>query len=135
MCFHLNLHLLHQNNLTLHKKFNVDNNVNDRYLSNEDKCDYVQPEETIMVNESDLVMLQLNIRWLASKLAEFKWLLENLADRKKPDIILLSETWLNKSSPKISLPEYNIFNAYRAHKKGGGVSILISSVIVTRLLI
>ena len=120
MCFHLNLHFLHQNNFTMHKKFSIDNHVNGRYLSNEDKCDYVQPEETIKVNESDLVILQLNIRGLSSKLSEFKQLLENLADRKKPDVILLSETWLNKSSPKISLPGYNIFNVHRTHKKAVG---------------
>ena len=103
--------------------------MNVRYSSNEDKCDYVQPEEIIKVNESDLVVLQLNIRGLSSKLAEFKRLLENLADSKKPDVILLSETWLIKSSPKISLPGYNIYNVHRTLKKGGGVSILISSVI------
>ena len=129
MCFHPNLHFLHQNNFTLHNKSNADNDMNVRYSSNEDKCGYVQPEEIIKVNESDLVILQLNIRGLSSKLAEFKRLLKNLADSKKPDVILLSETWLNKSSPKISLPGYNIYNVHRTHKKGGGVSILISSII------
>ena len=132
MCFHPNLHFLHQNNFTLHNKSDTDNDMNVRYSSNEDKCDYVQPEEIIKVNESDLVVLQLNIRGLSSKLAEFKRLLENLADSKKPDVILLSETWLNKSSPKISLPGYNIYNVHRTHKKGVGVSILISSVIKSR---
>ena len=63
----------------MHNKSNIDNNVNGRYLSNEDKCDYVQPEETIKVNESDLVVLQLNIRGLSSKLSEFKQLLNKEA--------------------------------------------------------
>ena len=117
MCFHPNLRFLHQNNFTLHNKSSTDKDVNGRYSSNEDKCDYVQPEETIKVNESDLVVLQLNIRGLSSKLADFKRLLENLADRKKPDVILLRETWLNKSSHKISLPGYNTFNVHRTHKK------------------
>ena len=112
MCFHPNLHFLHQNNFTLHNKSDTDNDMNVRYSSNEDKCDYVQPEEIIKVNESDLVVLQLNIRGLSSKLAEFKRLLKNLADSKKSDIILLSETWLNKSNPKISLPGYNIYNVH-----------------------
>ena len=132
MCFHPNLHFLHQNNFTLHNKSGTDNDMNVRYSTNEDKCDYVQPEEIIKVNESDLVVLQLNIRGLSSKLAEFKHLLENLADSKKPDVILLSETRLNKSSPKITLPGYNTYNVHRTHKKGGGVSILISSVIKRR---
>ena len=132
MCFHPNLHFLHQNNFTLHNKSGTDNDMNVRYSTNEDKCDYVQPEEIIKVNESDLVVLQLNIRGLSSKLAEFKHLLENLADSKKPDVILLSETWLNKSSPKITLPGYNTYNVHRTHKKGGGVSILISCVTKSR---
>ena len=93
MCFHPNLCYLHQNKSTLHSKSSINSIVNDRYLSDEDKCDYVQPEECIMVNESDLVILQLNIRGLSFKLAEFKQLLENLASKKKPDVILLSETW------------------------------------------
>ena len=129
MCFHPNLHYLHQNNFTLHNKSSIDNTANGRYSSDEDKCDYVQPEESIMVNESDLVIPQLNIRGLSSKLEELKQLLENLANTKKPDIILLSETWLNKSSPHVILPGYNIFNVHRTHKKGGGVSILISTAI------
>ena len=116
MCFHPNLRYLHQNNFTLHSKSSIDNTANDRYLSDEDKCDYVQPEESIMVNESDLVILQLNIIGLSSKLAELKQLLENLANTKKPDVILLSETWLNKSSPNIILPGY-IYLMYIEHIK------------------
>ena len=132
MCFHPNLRYLHQNNSTLHTKTVIDNEAIGRYSSDEDKCDYVQPEETIQVNESDLVILQLNIRGLSSKLDELKQLLRNLADSKKPDIVLLSETWLNKNSPKITVPGYRLFNIHRTHKKGGGVSVLISSAIKSR---
>ena len=129
MCFHLNLRFLHKSNFTLHNNVGTENDSNIRYSGEEDKCDYVQPEEVIKVNESDLVILQLNIRGLSSKIADLKCLLEKLTDTKKPDVILLSETWLNKSSPKISLPGYNSYNVHRTHKKGGGVSILISYVI------
>ena len=132
MCFHPNVRYLHQNIRTLHTKTVMDNEAIGRYSSDEDKCDYVQPEEIIQVNESDLVVLQLNIRGLSSKLEELKQLLENLADSKKPDIILLSETWLNKNSLKISIPGYHLFNIHRTHKKGSGVSVLISSVIKSR---
>ena len=74
MCFHQNFRFLHQNNFTLYNKVSIDNDLNVRYSSNEDKCDNVQPEEVIKVNESDLVILQLNIRGLSSKVAEFKCL-------------------------------------------------------------
>ena len=129
MCFYPNLHYLHQNNFTLHNKSSIDNTANGRYSSDEDKCDYVQSEESIMVNESDLIILQLNIRGLSSKLSRLKQLIENLANMKKPDVILLSETWLNKSSPNVILPGCNIFNVHRTHKRGGGVSVLISTAI------
>ena len=82
MCFHPNLRYLHQNNFTLHNKSSIDNTLG-RYSSDEDKCDYVQSEESIMVNESDLIVLQLNIRGLSSKLSELKQLIENLANMKK----------------------------------------------------
>ena len=72
MCFHPNFHFLHKNNFTLHNKVGIDNELNVRYISNEDKCDYVHPEEAIKVNKSDLVVLQLNIKGLSSKIAEFK---------------------------------------------------------------
>ena len=120
---------MHRTHLTTHQKDCFDNDIAAQYSSEYDKCDYVQSEEVIKVDESDLVVLQLNIRGLSSKIAQFKSLLENLTDGKKPDIILLSETWLNESSPKFSLPGYDSYNIHRIHKKGGGVSILISSTI------
>ena len=76
--------------------------------------------------------MQLNIRGYQSKINQFKNLLENLTDSKRLDIILLSETWLNKSIPEIVLPGYVSYNVHRTHKKGGGVSILISSAITSR---
>ena len=45
----------------MHNKVIIKNDRNVRYSSKEDKCDYVQPEEVIKVNESDLVIIQLNI--------------------------------------------------------------------------
>ena len=101
MCFHPNLRYLHQNKFTLHNKSSTDNTANGRYSSDEDKCDYVQSEESIMINESHLVILQLNIRGLFSKLSELKQLLENLANTKKPDVILLSETWLKCHTSRV----------------------------------
>ena len=45
---------------------------------------------------------------------------------KVPDIILLCETWQSKNSPVSEIDGYRIVQKYREHRKGGGVTILIS---------
>ena len=132
MCFHPNLCLLHKSHSLMHKSDELTTAIPAWYSSEQDKCDYVRTEEKIIVEESDLVVLQLNIRGLTNKITELKSLLENITTCKKPNIILLSETWLNKSSPKFILSNYDSYNVHRTHKKGGGVSVLISNAIKSR---
>ena len=127
MCFHPNLRFLHKNHPPLHQQGKSVTEISVHYSSEHDKCDYVGAEETINVEESDLVILQLNIRGLCNKTYQLRSLLEKVTSCKKPDIILLSEMLLNKSSPKFKLPGYDSYNVHRTHKKGGGVSILIST--------
>ena len=45
----------------MHQKDCSDVDIAAQYSSEYDKCDYVGAEETIIVDESDLVVLQLNI--------------------------------------------------------------------------
>ena len=47
--------------------------------------------------------------------------------KKQPDILLLSETWLTPFSPKLDISGYDLYRQDRVHKKGGGVAILASS--------
>ena len=45
---------------------------------------------------------------------------------RKPDVVLLSETWLTPMSPPVCIPGYDFIHRCRQKKKGGGVGILVS---------
>ena len=61
------------------------------------------------------------------KLSQLKALLNDTTCGKKPDLILLCETWQNKGSPIPSLPGYDYVFKTRTHKLGGGVGIFVSN--------
>ena len=96
------------------------------YTEELDKCDYVDYGDSINVSSNDLVILQLNIRGLYSKLCRLKALLNEVTEGKKPDILLLCETWQNKNSPSPVLDGYDFVSKNRTHKLGGGVCIFVS---------
>ena len=89
--------------------------------------DYVTEHNKVPSDLDDLVIVQLNIRGIQSKLSEFKLLLNNIVCKDQPDVILLCETWLQRSLPDPKIPGYEIVWKDRTNKKGGGVSILISN--------
>ena len=90
-----------------------------------DNCDYVHSVSD--VNQSDLVVMQLNVRGISSKRDQLIDLLENSVRNKHVDIVLISETWLTVHSPDLKIAGYEVYRQDRIHKKGGGVAILISS--------
>ena len=96
------------------------------YTEELDKCDYVDYGDCINVSSNDLIILQLNIRGLYSKLCRLKALLNEVTEGKKPDILLLCETWQNKNSPSPVLDGYDLVSKNRTHKLGGGVCIYVS---------
>ena len=69
--------------------------------------------------------LYTNIRSIKTKFDEFK----TLVNTENPDIIGLTETWLNCSKKEFesefSLTGYTILNKDRKNKKGGGVMLYI----------
>ena len=79
------------------------------------------------VGRTDLVVMQLNIRGIGSKISQLIDLVDNSVHNKQVDIVLISETWLSAFSPKVDIPGYDIYRQDHLHKKGGGVAILISS--------
>ena len=92
-----------------------------------DKCDYIDYGNAIKVSDSDLVVLQLNIRGLYSKLTQLKSLINDATKGKKPDIMLICETWQNKNGPTPILEGYEFVSKSRTHKLGGGVCIFVSN--------
>ena len=93
-------------------------------LENFDTCDYVYSLKDVNVN--DLVIIQLNIRGISSKISLLTHMVNTCVDGRQPDIVLLSETWLTVNSPAVCVPGFDFIHRDRTHKCGGGVGILIS---------
>ena len=89
-----------------------------------DTCDYVYSLKG--VGADDLVVLQLNIRGLTSKISALTNFLNSCVEERPPDVVLLSETWLTADSPQVRIPGFDFVHHDRVHKRGGGVGILIS---------
>ena len=86
--------------------------------------------ELLSSSPTDLNVLQLNIRGLLNKQDR----LITLLHEHKVDIALLCETWLNNKTEKlISLPNYKIHNMNRVDKIGGGVCVLSSNKLRSRI--
>ena len=62
ICFNPNLRFTCKTLQTIPQKVIRDDKITARYSSEHDNCQYVQPEEIIRVEESNLIVMQLNIR-------------------------------------------------------------------------
>ena len=78
------------------------------YNAEIDVCDYLDIDDNIPICNSDLVVVQLNIRGLYSKQHNLKELLMNSFKGKVPNVILLCETWQSKNSPVPVIEGYSI---------------------------
>ena len=65
-----------------------------------DYCDYIEISDmkNLNIEDSDLVVLQLNIHGLLGKQKELSKLLRELTGKNKIDVIILCETWLTIES-------------------------------------
>ena len=90
-----------------------------------DNCNYMYNVSD--VKQTDLVIMQLNIRGIGSKKSQLLDLIDNSVHTKKVDVVLISETWLNACSPTLDIPGYELHRQDRSYKNGGGVAILTSS--------
>ena len=98
----------------------------------QDSCDYIAVENIIPTCDRDLMVLQINIRGMQSKISQLKYLIDHCYKMTNPDIILLCETWLTPNSPLITIPGYKFFCRDRIGKKGGGIGILVSELLQSR---
>ena len=85
------------------------------YNAEIDTCNYLDIDDKMSICNSDLVIMQLNIRGLYSKQQKLNELLVNTFKGKVPDIILLCETWQSKNSPLPEIDGYRIVQKYREH--------------------
>ena len=101
---------------------------------NLNSCEYAVPDEAntelLSSSPTDLNVLQFNIRGLLNKQ---DWL-TTLLHEHKVDIALLCETWFNNKTEKlIRLPNYKIYNTNWVDKIGGGVCVLSSNKLRSRI--
>ena len=76
---------------------------------------------------TDISVIIFNIRSFNKNINNFLILLDTLYN--KPDIIILTETWLINTDPSIYFNNYNIFlnnRTLKIKKRGGGVAILVN---------
>ena len=94
-----------------------------------DNCDYCDLEDTkkLQIDNSDLVCVQWNTRGLIGKQADLSNFLFDCMGKRKVDVLILSETWVSKSSEnRVKIPGYHFVGTHRHGKKGGGVGFLVS---------
>ena len=99
--------------------------LNAEITNTSESCEYLETDSNWSIERSDLLIMQLNVRGLSSKTDQIKRIIGNNPCNKPPEVILLCETWLNRGSPSINIPGYNLEKENRTGKKGGGVAILI----------
>ena len=112
--------------MCLHPKADIVNpviaNTHDWDIS--DDCDYIYQVKN--VSTDDLVILQINVRGILSKISLLKDLIDSSVADRLPDVIIMSETWLTLTSPSVKIPGYKFVHKCRLNKKGGGIGILVS---------
>ena len=106
----------------------IDLGFNDKYI---DHCDYIDYSEFTADksygNRDTLSILQLNTRGILNKRDTLKSLLNDIKKDSRVDVVLLVETWLNKTTAKrFMIPGYKFLSSHWKHKKGGGVGVLVS---------
>ena len=99
--------------------------VHNNYCTFNDNCDYLSVDNKLLIDDTDLAIVQLNIRGLGGKIEKLKTLFNESFKNKSPDILLLCETWQGKNSPHVTMPRYVKFECRRTHKKAAGVCIYI----------
>ena len=96
---------------------------NDRSLTDQisvdginDHCNYIEPSsiKELHTRNTDIGVLQLNVRGLLNKQTQIKHLLSNDNISLPFDVILLCETWLKPSTVDLfDLPNYKSFHKTR----------------------
>ena len=82
-------------------------------------------------SNTNLSMLHLNIRSIPDHFLELTSLLTNLELELK--ILAISETWIKPHHINYNIPNYNMEQDFRYHKRGGGVCLYLHNMLQYRL--
>ena len=94
-----------------------------------DHCEYIKPSliKELHTQNTDLGVMQLNVRGLLNKQSQIKNLLSDNNVLLPIDVVLLCETWLKPSTlDHFGIPNYKAFHITRKDCIGGGTSILVN---------
>ena len=94
--------------------------LNSDITSTLEACEYLEPDNNWPIEIRDLLIMQLNVRGLSSKVDQIKRIIDKNPCNKPPEVILLCETWLNDYSPNINIPGYHLELENRMGKKVEG---------------
>ena len=100
-----------------------------------DHCAYIKPSliKELHTQNTDLGVMQLNVRGLLNKQSQIKNLLSDDNVLIPIDVLLLCETWLKPSTlDLVALPNYKAFHNTRKDRIGSGTSILVNDKIRSR---
>ena len=102
-----------------------------------DHCDYVEPStiKELHSRDTDLGVIQLNVRGLLNKHTQIKQLLSSDNVSLPIDMILLCEMWLRPTTLDLldlPNPNYKSFHKTRKDRIGGGTSILVNDILRSR---
>ena len=115
------------------KTFNAENYISlNEQLSLDglnDHCAYIKPSliKELHTQNTDLGVMQLNVRGLLNKQSQIKNLLSDNNVLLPIDVVLLCETWLKPSTIDLfGIPNYKGFHITRKDRIDGGTSILVN---------
>ena len=94
-----------------------------------DQCEYIESKiiKELHTQNTDLGVIQLNIRGLLNKQTQIKSLLSTENVLLPIDVVLLCETWLKPlTSDLFDIPNYKSFHKTRKDRIGGGTSVLVN---------
>ena len=100
-----------------------------------DHCHYVEPSmiKQLHNKNTDLGVIQLNIRGLLNKQTQLKQMLSRDNISLAIDVILLCETWLKPATLDLfDFPGYKAFHKIQRDCIGGGTSILVNDRLQSR---
>ena len=106
----------------------IDLGLNDEYI---DYCDDIDYNKLVADKgkgaSTTFTVLQLNTRGVLNKHDSLKLLLNDIKKDSRVDVMLLVETWLNKTNAKLfMLPGYKLLSSHKKNKKSGAVGVLVS---------
>ena len=130
---------MHCDNICHSKSFNAENyrSLNEQLSLDglNDHCEYIEPSliKELHTQNTDLGVVQLNVRGLLNKQSQIKNLLSENNVLLPIDVVLLCETWLKPSTlDLLDIPNYKSFHITRKDRIGGGTSILVNEKLRSR---